>query len=188
MLNTEQRATLLQVARESIEAAMRRRTYTPQSNDPGLLEPHAAFVTIRKLGELRGCIGIVEPSQPLVQAVAAMAREAALNDFRFEPVAPEEVPDLDLEISVLTLPCRVADISEIEVGTHGLIVEQGPCRGLLLPQVPVEWGWDREQFLAHTCVKAGLPRDAWRKGAKLFCFSAEVFGEREDDRTAGTAD
>ncbi len=180
MLNAQQRATLLQVARESIEAAMQRRVDPPHSDDPALLERRAVFVTIRKLGELRGCIGTVEPAQPLLQAVADMAREAALNDFRFDPVTPQEVADLDLEISVLTLPCRVTDVEEIEVGTHGLIVEQGPCRGLLLPQVPVEWGWDREQFLAHTCVKAGLPRDAWQRGAKLFCFSAEVFGEAEE--------
>jgi len=176
-LTQQQRAALLRVARASVEAAVHRRPYTPASDDPALRAPRAVFVTLRKLGELRGCIGTVEPVAPLTAAVAAMAREAAQNDFRFEPVTAEEVPDLEIEISVLTPASKVTDVKQICVGTHGLIVEQGACRGLLLPQVPVEWGWDVPEFLAHTCLKAGLPRDAWQRGADLYCFSAEVFRE-----------
>jgi len=177
MLTPEQKRTLLRVAREALVAAVNDRDYGPASDDPALQQPAAAFVTLRKHDELRGCIGMVQAETPLIQTVAEMAREAALGDPRFSPVRPAEVPDLHLEISVLTPAEAVADCSEIEVGLHGLIVEQGRCRGLLLPQVPAEWGWDREEFLDHTCVKAGLPRDAWRRGAAIYKFCAEVFGE-----------
>ena len=108
-----------------------------------------------------------------------MARAAAREDPRFGPVHLTEVPDLAIDISVLTPAHRVEDVGGIEVGVHGLIVEQGGQRGLLLPQVPVEWGWDRDEFLNQTCVKAGLPPDAWRRGADIYAFTAEVFGEKE---------
>jgi AmmeMemoRadiSam system protein A len=175
----QQRQTLLRIAREAVEAAARGKPYTPQADDPALEEPGAAFVTLKHRGDLRGCIGSVEPREPLVSSVASMARAAAVEDPRFPPVGPTEVDDLTIEISVMSKPRPVANVREIEVGKHGLIAEQGGRRGLLLPQVPVEWGWTREEFLDHTCAKAGLPKDAWRGDARLYAFTAEVFGEEE---------
>jgi len=180
MLNEQQRKVLLKVAREAVEAAAENVPYAPETDDAVLREIGAAFVTLRApRGDLRGCIGTVEPKDPLIENVANMARAAAREDPRFQPVEAAEVPDLKIEISLLTPPKRVADVEEIEVGTHGLIMEQGPQRGLLLPQVPVEWHWDREQFLDHTCPKAGLPKGCWRTGANIYSFTAEVFGEED---------
>ena len=177
MLNAEQKKALLRAAREAVNAAVNGHVYTPATDDPVLQRPAAAFVTLHNSGELRGCIGMVQPELPLFQAVAEMAREAALNDFRFNSVTPREVEALHIEISVLTPAEPVRDPADIEVGVHGLIVEQGARRGLLLPQVATEWGWDRDEFLDHTCLKAGLPREAWRRGARVLRFGAEVFGE-----------
>jgi len=179
MLNQEQRRALLHIAREAVEAAAKSMPYAPTSGDPVLQRPGAAFVTLRKRGDLRGCIGSLEAREPLLQNVANMARAAAREDFRFGPVHLTEVRDLTIDISILSPPRRVEDVAEIEVGVHGLIVEQGGQRGLLLPQVPVEWGWDRDEFLDQTCAKAGLPPDAWRRDADIYAFTAEVFGEEE---------
>lgn len=181
MLNEDQRNALLGVAREAVRAAAAGERYAPTTDDAALRRPGAAFVTLRKHGQLRGCIGSVEAKEPLIENVANMARAAARDDFRFESIRPDEVPDLTLEISVLTPAVRVTDVSEIEVGVHGLIMQQGSRRGLLLPQVATEWGWDREQFLDQTCLKAGLPPEAWRRGADIYTFSAEVFGEKEEE-------
>jgi AmmeMemoRadiSam system protein A len=120
---------------------------------------------------------VTEPHDPLYQAVARMARASALEDPRFPPVQPAQVSQLTIEISILSSPEPVTDVGEIEVGTHGLVIEQGGQRGLLLPQVPVEWDWDRTEFLRHCCMKAGLPTDAWERGAQICRFTAEVFGE-----------
>ncbi len=179
MLNEQQRKVLLKVARQAVEAAAENVPYAPETDDPVLREIGAAFVTLRSRGNLRGCIGTVEPKEPLIENVADMARAAAREDPRFQPVETSEVSDLKIDISLLTPPKRVGDVKEIEVGTHGLIMEQGPHRGLLLPQVPVEWHWDREQFLDHTCLKAGLPKGCWRTGADIYSFTAEVFGEED---------
>jgi len=141
-----------------------------------LARPCGAFVTLKAGGHLRGCIGNVVGDGPLWDTVAAMAQAAAFQDPRFPPVASGEFETLDLEISVLSplLPCP--DPALVEVGRHGLLIRHAGRSGLLLPQVPVEWGWDRETFLAQTCRKAGLPADAWREpGAALFWFEAEVF-------------
>jgi hypothetical protein len=135
-----------------------------------------AFVTLNKNGRLRGCIGHIVGTQPLIQTVADMTRAAALQDYRFPPVKPEELGDIEFEISVLTPIREVEDISAIQVGRDGLIISRGANRGLLLPQVATEYGWDRETFLAHTCQKAGLPMDAWKQeGTKIEMFSADVF-------------
>ena len=180
MLNQEQRNTLLRIAREAMVAAVNSKPYRPEVSDPELGKPGAAFVTLKKQGELRGCIGTVEAHEPLAVNVAKMARASALEDPRFPQVRPAEVPDLTIEISVMSSPAPVADVGDIQVGVHGLIIEQGARRGLLLPQVAVEWGWDCDEFLDHTCLKAGLPRGSWRSGeCKLYLFSAEVFGEKE---------
>lgn len=185
MLNETQRMTLLRIAREAVEAAARGEAYEPQTDDPELRKPGAAFVTLKRHGELRGCIGTTEPHEPTAVNVARMARAAAREDPRFPPVAAEELRDLTIDISLLSPAQKVVDVSSIEVGVHGLVMEQGNRRGLLLPQVPVEWGWNREQFLEHTCVKAGLPRDAWRTGATISAFTAEVFGETEGNTDHG---
>jgi uncharacterized protein len=138
-----------------------------------------AFVTLRIHGHLRGCIGYPEPDLPLLAVVERCAVSAALSDPRFPPLNAAEWDQVELELSVLGPIEPVVDIAEVVVGRHGLIVESGRRRGLLLPQVAVEWKWDAAEFSAQTCIKAGLPRDACQNGATLFKFEAEVFGEHE---------
>jgi len=179
MFTLEQQRFLLQLARRSVMAAVTDGSVIkPAQVDEAFRQQHGAFVTLTKFGQLRGCIGYPEPALPLYQAIIQGAASAALQDPRFPPVAPSELDDLHIEISVLS-PLRVARAEEVEVGTHGLVIEHGRARGLLLPQVPVEWGWNRDEFLAHTCRKAGLRPDAWQQGARLFTFTAEVFSEEK---------
>jgi AmmeMemoRadiSam system protein A len=181
MLTPQQRRQLLQIARESIAGVFegRRPAIDLRTFDEDLTRPSGAFVTLHaKDGDLRGCIGTIEPVAPLVQAVAANAVNAAFRDPRFPPLTPSEFADVHLEISVMSPIVPVDDPESIEVGRDGLIVRRGSSAGLLLPQVATEQGWDRETFLRHTCLKAGLPADSWRDGScRLERFSAEVFGE-----------
>jgi len=144
---------------------------------PRLKEPRGVFVTIKKHGQLRGCIGYVRAIKPLWQAVADMAEAAAFQDPRFPPVRVDELGELEIEISVLTPLREIKDPEEIEVGKHGIMIERPPYySGLLLPQVATEYGWDRETFLEQTCIKAGLPPNAWRDPAtRIYIFSAEIF-------------
>lgn len=180
LLDPNAKTALLQRARSAIARAIGV-TRDPQIPNPQFLIPAdfraGAFVTLRIGGRLRGCIGYPEPDLPLVVVVDRCAVSAALSDPRFPPLSDAEWPDVDLELSVLGPIERVADLNEIVVGRHGLVVEFSRRRGLLLPQVAVEWKWDAIEFAAQTCTKAGLPRDAFQKGAKLFKFEAEVFGE-----------
>jgi len=172
-----EREKLLRLARRSIEAHVRGQT-APEVEHGGLFDDlFGAFVTIHRQGELRGCLGRLEGDAPLGEVVRQLAQAVSDSDPRFQPVAPGELSELTIEISVLTPEHEVADVSEIEIGRHGLIVERGRRRGLLLPQVAVEHAWTRDMFLEHACVKAGLPRTAWREGARLFVFEAEVFAE-----------
>ncbi len=135
-----------------------------------------AFVTLKTGGQLRGCIGHVVGDKPLWETVAEMAQAAAFGDPRFRPLRPDEYEALDLEISILSPLTPCPDPGLVEVGRHGLLIHHAGRSGLLLPQVPVEWGWDRETFLAQTCHKAGLPPASWRDpAASLFWFEAEVF-------------
>ena len=180
MLTPDERQSLLQIARESVEAAVRDEPYAPEAASPALTEPRGAFVTLKIEGQLRGCIGVTEPLYPLVAAVARMARSAALEDPRFPAVTGEELDELDIEISALTPLEPLPSPEDLEIGRHGLLIRDAGRSGLLLPQVPVEWGWDRDEFLVHVCRKAGLPTDAWRD-AELFTFEAEVFSERDED-------
>ncbi len=177
MLTPRDRQRLLRHARDAVAARLEEREPEPLASPAALGEPAAAFVTIRLDDRLRGCIGSVEPDEPLHEVVARCAVDAAIRDPRFPPLRPAELPDVRFEVSVLTPFRRVADPAETEVGRHGVMVEQGPHRALLLPQVPAEWGWDRDTFLSQTCVKAGLPADAWQTGAAVHTFEAEVFGE-----------
>jgi len=179
-LSPQARKKLLSIAREAIEAGLHGRPYTPREpSDPQLRRRAGAFVTLHERGALRGCIGTFRDDLPLYRNVAEMARAAAFEDPRFPPLGREEFDRVDLEISVLTPMRRVTHPEEVEVGRHGLCVVQGPYRGVLLPQVAVEHGWDRETFLSHTCLKAGLPPDAWKRGAEILVFEAEVFGEKD---------
>ncbi|MBS1201465.1 MAG: hypothetical protein H6R27_2143, partial [Proteobacteria bacterium] len=131
-------------------------------------EPAGAFVTLRKGGRLRGCIGYIAPIKPVWQAVLDNAEAAALRDTRFRPVEPEEINDLDIEVSVLTEPVAIADWTGFEVGRHGIVLVKGSRRAVFLPDVALEQGWDREQTLTHLARKAGLPADGWREGAQYF--------------------
>jgi len=142
-----------------------------------LAELRGAFTTIHLGGQLRGCVGYVFANCPVYRAVAETARAAAFDDNRFPPVAQEEAPHLEIELSILSPPQPVR-AEEVQVGRHGLVISWHGRRGLLLPQVPVERGWDRATFLEQTCRKAGLPPDAWQKGATVEAFTAEVFGDK----------
>jgi len=177
LLNDEDRSRLLALARRALEARVRRDPAPSVERGGGLDAPMGAFVTVHSHGELRGCLGRLETDRPIAENVVHLAAVVSDSDPRFAPLRPAELADVDIEISALTPEEEVHDISEIEVGRHGLIVEQGYHRGLLLPQVATEYNWDRETFLEHTCLKAGLPRDAWRNGARIFRFEAQVFGE-----------
>jgi len=176
-LDESERKALLGIARGALEGYIGAGRIPPwEGSREKLASPGAAFVTLTKNGRLRGCIGYTEAVAPLFKVVQECAVAAGTEDPRFPPVSPEELPSLRFEISVLT-PLFPIRPEEVEVGRHGLVVAQGRMRGLLLPQVPVEWGWDRETFLDQACVKAGLPPSAWRHGATLRAFTAEVFGE-----------
>lgn len=181
MLSPQQRQTLLSIARRSIEAVLegRRPELDPSQLDGTLTRPSGAFVSLHtKNGNLRGCIGSIKPVAPLCNAVSSSAVNAAFRDPRFYPVTPEELPNLHIEISVMSPIEPVASVEEIEVGRDGLIVSRGSRAGLLLPQVATQYGWDREMFLRQTCVKAGLAPDSWLlPECRIERFSAEVFGE-----------
>jgi len=172
----EERRLLLNLAHRSIETALADQPMDTTPPSAHLAESRGAFTTLHLGGELRGCIGYVLPVGSLYQTVAETARAAAFDDPRFAPVTEHEAQYLKIEISVLsvTQPIRAEDVV---IGKHGLIISAGARRGLLLPQVPLEWDWDRETFLAQTCLKAGLAPDAWRRGAEIQGFTAEVFGE-----------
>jgi AmmeMemoRadiSam system protein A len=143
---------------------------------PKLKENRGSFVTLKRKGQLRGCIGTIQAFKPLSRNIMEMAQAAAFQDPRFPPLAKNELADLEIEISVLTPFRLIRDIEEIQVGTHGLLVERGGYSGLLLPQVATEYRWDRQTFLEHTCLKAGLPKEAWKdRNTKIQIFSAEIF-------------
>lgn len=174
-LDAATRETLLRRARAAIASTIGAELELPAATAAPPTVRAGAFVTLRVGGDLRGCIGYPESDRVLVDVVEQCAISAAVSDPRFPAVRATEWPLIDLEISVLGPIEPVDDIGEIEIGRHGLIVELGRRRGLLLPQVALEWKWDVEEFASNTCAKAGLPTDAWRNGAKLFKFEAEVF-------------
>jgi AmmeMemoRadiSam system protein A len=177
LLTDVQRRALLDLARAAVEAQVT--GHTPPSV-PSMTLPDATgtFVTVKTHGELRGCLGTLQVDR-LARDVARCAADAASSDPRFAPVSADELEDLAIDISVLgpLEPFDPRTPEAVIVGRHGLVVEQGRHRGLLLPQVATEWGWTANQFLQQTCVKAGLPRDAWQHGARVFRFEACVFGD-----------
>ena len=172
------RRRLLQIARAAFDASVRKQK-APEPPRDIALDAFGVFVTVHHHRDLRGCLGSLDCRDSVVASIVRLAAAVANEDYRFRPIQIGELAHTALDLSVLTPPQRVSDHSTIEVGRHGLIVEQGRQRGLLLPQVAREHQWDREMFLAQTCVKAGLPPTAWMRGASLFCFEAEVFGEEE---------
>jgi AmmeMemoRadiSam system protein A len=185
--SSEERLQLLHLAHDSISSAVQRREISVDPPTPHFSEPRGVFTSLylrkdlaggdRRGEELRGCVGYVLPACSVYRAVAETARAAAFDDTRFSPVTKEEAPHLEIELSILSPP-QLIQAEDIEVGRHGLLVAWHGRRGLLLPQVPVERGWDRTTFLEQACRKAGLPLDAWQKGAIIEAFTAEVFGEK----------
>lgn len=180
MLDTAQKKVLLEIARKTIESCIRQEKIPEfDVTDPGLMREEGAFVTLHKDGQLRGCIGNIIGRQPLYLTVRDMAVESATGDPRFAPVQAGELKDINIEISVLSEPERVTDLSKIKMGVHGVIVKCGYRSGVFLPQVADETGWSRDEFLSNLCEgKAGLPADAWKdKKTELYTFTAQVFSE-----------
>lgn len=181
MLSETEKFVLLNTARSAIEAAVNGTTAPlPEKIPPKLMVLCGAFVTLHKGDDLRGCIGYIEGVKSLIETVRDVAEKAAIEDYRFLPVTKEELYDIQIEISVLSPLRLIKDINEIEVGKHGLIIEQGGYRGLLLPQVATEYGWDRETFLNQTAHKAGLSSDQWKNPkTRIFTFTVEIVKERK---------
>lgn len=188
-LTEKEKQILLDIARKSIEKAVKGdvaqgfslakselEKFALQSEK--LKEKRGCFVTIKKYGQLRGCIGYIQPIKSLYLAVSEMAVSAALKDPRFPPVKEDELAHLELEISALTPLEEISSPEQIQVGGDGIYIIKGFYSGLLLPQVATEQGWDRMTFLEHTCMKAGLPIDAWKENCNIYIFQAQVFGEK----------
>lgn len=185
-LTLAQQRTLLDIARAAIARKLGRTGgLAPRVQDDALRAPRGAFVTLLRDGELRGCIGALYPSTPLDETVEDVAVQAATEDPRFPPLGAPELRQTELEVSVLTPMSPIAP-EHVEVGVHGLMVARGRRRGVLLPQVPVQYGWDRERFLAETCRKAGLPADAWKDcETQLLAFTAQVFSDHSVAQASG---
>jgi AmmeMemoRadiSam system protein B/AmmeMemoRadiSam system protein A len=186
-LGPAEKQELFRIARRSVESAVKEHKMLddPAMKLEALGRERGAFVTLREKGELRGCIGYTAPMKPLALTVRDVAAYAAVQDTRFQPVAPKELPLLEYEISVLSPLRRVLDVNQIQVGRDGLVMKQGAREGLLLPQVPVEQGWDRATFLEQTCAKAGMPTDCWEdERTDIFSFTALVIEEREGTQAA----
>ena len=177
-MNDDSRRLLLRLARGAIEARVKGQTMPAPGASDVFAQVAGAFVTIHKRGQLRGCIGHIGADEPLARVITRCAVAAAGSDPRFTPVAPDELLDIRIELSILGPLETIERLDDLEIGRHGLVIEQGWSRGLLLPQVAVEWKWDRETFAAETCRKAGLAPRAWAQGAMMWRFEAEVFSER----------
>ena len=180
-MTREEGLFLLKAARSAIEAHLHDQVSSlPETESPVLWEKRGAFVTLHDTGgDLRGCIGRVASTEALIQTVSQMAVEAAFHDPRFLPLKKEELESVSLEVSVLSQVRRMNDLDDIEIGRDGLLIHKGVASGLLLPQVAAENRWDRETFLAHTCMKAGLSPAAWKEeDTEISIFTAEIFSER----------
>ncbi|MEP6644499.1 MAG: AmmeMemoRadiSam system protein A [Acidobacteriaceae bacterium] len=177
-----ERNLLIQIAHKAILAQLDGAKISSDAPTSHLTEPRGVFTTVYVDGSLRGCVGNIAPKNSLYEAVIETARSAAFEDSRFPPLSREEAAKIEITLSVLS-PLELIDTEKIEVGKHGLLVSQGSHRGLLLPQVASEQGWDRLTFLEHACRKAGLPVDAWKTGVRIEAFTAEVFADREQKRS-----
>jgi len=180
-LTENEKKILLKLARDTLNMWIREKEKPDLPEVEGNLQTvTGAFVTLHKKGNLRGCIGSMVGSGPIIETIQNMAIAASTEDPRFSKVAPDELDDIDIEISVLSPLKRITDLNEIKVGTHGILLGKGWSQGVLLPQVATEQGWDRDTFLSHTCLKAGLPQDAWQDPETIIeIFSAQVFGEKD---------
>jgi AmmeMemoRadiSam system protein A len=176
MFTDAQKIALVNIAREAVKGAAAGAPAATIDISGEFPEASGAFVTLKRGGRLRGCIGTLQCTRPLAEEVRRVAVSAAREDPRFSPLTPSELEDLEIEVSVLGPLEEIDpfDAAAFEIGQHGLVVEQGRRRGLLLPQVATEWNWNRETFLSQTALKAGLPAEAWRQGARVFRFFAEV--------------
>lgn len=178
LLDEEQQKFLLGLARQTIEHYLKEgKKPTVNIEDEELKEKRGAFVTLKVNDKLRGCIGYPLPYRPLYETIMKVTVQSATQDLRFQSLTLEELPRTKIEISVLGLPQVIDDIKKIKIGKHGIIISKGSSRGLLLPQVPVEWNWNLETYLRHGCLKAGLDENEWKKGAQIEIFSAQVFSE-----------
>jgi uncharacterized protein len=177
MISESDRQLLLQLARGALVSKVTGTTMPALQPSEVTGRRAGAFVTLHRRSELRGCIGHVDRDEMLGHVIARCAMAAATADPRFPPVAAAELNEIAIELSILGPLEPVTTLNDIEIGRHGLVIESGWNRGLLLPQIATEWQWDRAVFVAQTCRKAGLPADAWQKGAKMWRFEAEVFGE-----------
>jgi hypothetical protein len=178
-LNAHEKQVLLAIARQAIIQGVRTgKEYIEPREEKSLNQRNGCFVTIKQHGRLRGCIGNFQSELPLFREVAHMAQASATRDPRFYPMKETDLDNFTIEISVLSTLRKITSIDEIEVGTHGIYIEKGYYRGVLLPQVATEHDWDRLTFLRQTCIKAGLPTEAWEADdAEIYVFSAQVFGE-----------
>jgi len=169
---------LLKIARNAVTGYIEKnqKVYPDVQNDK-FLQKRGVFVSLYVNEDLRGCIGYPLPYKELYKAIVDNAISAASEDIRFQSIVSEEIDKLKIEISVLTVPESVNDYSDIKVGEHGILVSKGNNKGLLLPQVPVKYGWNREEYISHGCLKAGLPNDEWRRGVEIKVFKAIVFSE-----------
>lgn len=180
MLTEEQGQRLIQIARENIIYYLKnRQMLSVDDTFPEFQEKRGVFVTLKKHETLRGCIGYPEPIYPLINALLDSSISAAVRDPRFPPVTAEEMNDITVEVTVLTKPQKIdPDPQNVTIGEDGLMVEKGMFKGILLPQVPVEWEWNAEEFLCQTCIKAGLPPDCWLDGDTImYKFQGQIFSE-----------
>jgi AmmeMemoRadiSam system protein A len=182
-LTVAEKKTLFRIARQSIEAALEKKSIPDfDIPDGNLTLQRGVFVTLMNQGRLRGCIGHFAPDLPLWQIVSQMAVAAATRDYRFayDPVTFREMPEIDIKISVLSELIKIDSIDEIEIGTHGIWIVQGGRSGTYLPEVATEMGWDKIEFLEHCCAeKAGLSPDAWKEGADLYIYSSQILDEKD---------
>ena len=179
MLSKSEATELLKIARYAITQQIKNEAYNPEPREEKALNMHSGcFVTIKQNGHLRGCIGNFQSQQPLFQEVATMAVAAASQDPRFPPMNRNELDNFTLEITILSPLEKIDNTDQIEVGTHGIYIIKGFNRGVLLPQVATEYGWDKETFLRQTCVKAGLPENSWQQpDAEIYIFSGQIIHE-----------
>ena len=178
-LNANDKQVLLAIARQAIIQGVKTgQEYIEPREEKALNQRNGCFVTIKRNGQLRGCIGNFQSELPIFKEVAHLAQASATKDPRFYPLNAEDLDNFTLEISVLSPLNKIEEIEEIEVGKHGIYIEKSFYRGVLLPQVATEHEWDRETFLKQTCIKAGLPTDAWQADdADIYVFSAQIFAE-----------
>jgi len=181
LLTPQEGRLLLKIARKTIKALLKGEKIPKiEEKEGGLLQKRGAFVSLHRKGELRGCIGSFETEKPLYEIVQNMAEQAAFHDPRFSPLTEKELDEVEIEISVLSPLKEIKNLEEIEIGKHGLYVKKGLHRGVLLPQVATEYGWDRETFLKNTYRKAGLPPHTSPKDVQIYIFSAQIFSEENE--------